>query len=58
MAEYRIYAIGADGHIFKAEEMTCENDAEVIAQVRTLAAKHAIEIWSGDRFVVRVDPEP
>jgi hypothetical protein len=56
MAEYRAYAIGPDGRIFKADPMICDNDEEAIAQVRTLAAEHVIEIWSGDRFVVRVEP--
>jgi hypothetical protein len=56
MSEYRAYAIGPDGHIFKAEPMICENDDEAIARVRALAAEHTIEIWSGDRFVVRLDP--
>jgi len=50
MSEYRVYTIGADGHIFKAEAMICQNDEEAIALVRTLAAEHTIEIWSGDRL--------
>jgi hypothetical protein len=56
MPEYRAYAIGSDGHIFKAEPMICENDEEAIAHVRALAAEHTIEVWSADRFVIRLDP--
>jgi hypothetical protein len=54
MPEYRAYAIGLDGHIFKAEPMICENDEEAVARARMLAAEHAVEVWSGDRFVVRL----
>jgi hypothetical protein len=35
MSEYRVYTIGADGHIFKAEAMICQNDEEAIVLVRT-----------------------
>ena len=56
MSEYRVYAIGPDGHIFKAEPMICEGDEEAIAQAQALVAEHTIEVWSGDRFVVRLDP--
>ncbi len=56
MSEDRVYAIGSDGHIFKAEAMICDNDERAIAEVRMLAAEHTIEIWSGGRFVIRLDP--
>ena len=56
MTEYRVYTIGPDGHIFKAEPMICENDEEVISRARTMVAEHPIEIWSRDRFVIRLDP--
>ena len=56
MFEYRAYAIGPDGHIFRAEPMICKSDEEAITRARKLVAEHAIEIWSGDRFVVRLDP--
>ncbi len=57
MTEYRAYLFGSDGHIFKAEPMICENDAEAIARARTLAAEQTVEIWSRDRFVIRLDPK-
>jgi len=56
MAEYRAYVIGSDGHIVGATELVCENDEEAIRQVTTLVLERSIEIWSGDRFVVRLDP--
>jgi hypothetical protein len=51
-----LYAIGPDGHIFKAEPMICKSDEEAITRARKLAVEHAIEVWSGNRFVVRLDP--
>lgn len=57
MLEYRAYTIGRDGHIFQAEPMICENDEAAIARGRQLlGSEHTIEIWSGDRFVIRLDP--
>ena len=58
MSDYRAYAIGPDGHFIKAEPMTCENDEEAIERARALAKEHPIEIWSGDRFVIRLDRAP
>jgi len=55
MSDYRAYAIGPDGHFIKVEPMSCENDEEAIARARALAKEYPIEIWSGDRFVVRLD---
>ncbi|MBA2401115.1 MAG: hypothetical protein H0V72_20930 [Bradyrhizobium sp.] len=57
MSEYRVFSIGFDGRIFKAEPMVCESDEEAIARARTLGAEYTIEIWSGNRFVIRLDPE-
>jgi len=56
MPDYRVYTIGPDGHIFKADEMTCDNDEEAISRARVIVPKHPIEIWSGDRFVIRLEP--
>lgn len=57
MAEYRAYVIGSDGHIVGATGLVCEDDEEAMAEVRTFLLDRTIEIWSGDRFVIRLDPE-
>jgi hypothetical protein len=57
MAEYRAYVIGSDGHIVSATELVCENDEAAIAEVKTLLLDRTIEIWSRDRFVIRLGPE-
>jgi hypothetical protein len=58
MAEYRAYVMGNDDHIVSATALVCANDEEAIAKVRTFLLGRTIEIWSGDRFVIRLYPEP
>ena len=57
MPEYRAYVIGSDDHIVSATALVCESDDEAIAEVRTLLLERTIELWSGDRFVIRLVPE-
>jgi predicted regulator of Ras-like GTPase activity (Roadblock/LC7/MglB family) len=54
MAEYRAYSIGLDGHIVGYEPLICANDAEAVAKASRLAAVHAVELWSGERFVMKL----
>ena len=57
MAEYRAYAVGHDGHIVKAAPLVCEDDEEALTEAAKILAGYTIEIWSGDRFVTRLDLE-
>ena len=57
MIEYRAYVIGSDDHIVSATGLVCENDESAIAEVKTFLLDRTIEVWSGDRFVIRLDPE-
>jgi hypothetical protein len=54
MPEYRVYAVGDDGHIFDSAEVICENDQEAIARAKAALDNCTIEVWSGARFVVRL----
>jgi hypothetical protein len=58
MAEYRANVVGSHDHIVQSKPMICENDDEAIAQAKAALPDHTIEIWSGDRFVMRVDFKP
>jgi hypothetical protein len=55
MAEYRAYAIGSDGHIVKAAALVCDDDDQAIARAKLEFENYTIEVWSGVRFVVRLD---
>jgi len=57
MIEYRAYAIGCDGHVVRYEPLVCANDEVAIAQARARLPGHAIELWSGTRFVARLSAE-
>ena len=57
MLEYRAYVIGADDHIVSATALVCESDENAIAEVRRFMLGRTIEIWSGARLVIRLDPE-
>ena len=57
MTEYRAYVIGSDGHIVSATGLVCEDDEAAIEEVETFLQDWTIEIWSGDRFVIRLYPE-
>jgi hypothetical protein len=55
MADYRVYVIGADGHIFKAVGLVCADDAEAIEEAKRLGVDHDVELWQLDRKVATFD---
>jgi hypothetical protein len=55
MAEYRAYTVGLDGHFIGYEPLVCANDAEATTKARRLVDGYDIELWSGERFVARLD---
>jgi hypothetical protein len=54
MAEYRAYSVGIDGHFVGFEALVCADDAEAIEKAKRLVDGHDIELWSGDRFLIRL----
>jgi hypothetical protein len=54
VAEYRAYAVGSDGHFIEFVALVCVDDAEAIEKAKRLADDHDVELWSGERFVIRV----
>lgn len=58
MSEYRVYFVGSDGHFVGFVGLSCADDTEAIEQARRLANSQDIELWSGDRFIVRLKHEP
>ena len=55
MVEYRAFVIGHDGHFIDVEPMVCADDAEAIEKVQRLVDRFAVELWSGERFVIRLE---
>jgi hypothetical protein len=57
MAEYRAYVVGNDGRFASCEAFTCDDDNEAVARAKRLVGCHDVELWSGERFIVRLSPE-
>jgi hypothetical protein len=36
--------------------MICRDDAETIERARRMVSDHDIELWSGERLVIRISP--
>jgi hypothetical protein len=55
VAEYRVYTVDGEGHFIGYDPLVCANDAEAIEKAKRLVINHAIELWSGERLVIRLD---
>ena len=55
MARYRVYAVQFDGNFDGYETLSCSDDVEAIGEAQRLANNSAIEVWSGERFVARME---
>ena len=54
VAEYRAFSVGRDGHFFNCEPLICTDDAEAIVLASRLVGIHDVELWRGDRLVIRL----
>ena len=54
MTEYRLFKVGADGHFIGFEPLVCDDDAQAVERAKRLLDGCDIEIWSGDRLVIRL----
>ena len=57
MEEYRAYVIGADGHIFNRVDIRCSDEQEARRLAKIAVDGHAVELWQGERFIDRFEPE-
>jgi hypothetical protein len=55
VSQYRAYVIGYDGHITSFRTFVCNSDADATVWTKQLLDGHDIELWSGDRFVTRLN---
>ena len=58
MVDYRAYFVGSDGHFVRFVGLSCSDDAEAIEQARRLIEGQDIEVWSGERFIIRLLKKP
>jgi hypothetical protein len=58
MKEYRVYAVGDDGHFVGFEPLVCRDDDDAVATAKQFVDGHDKELWSGDRFVMRLLRKP
>jgi hypothetical protein len=54
MIEYRAYTLSSDDHITASRGFTSTSDTDAIVWAKQLIDGHDIELWSGDRFVIRL----
>ena len=55
MNEYRAYTVGIDGHFTASRAFACVNDDDAIVWAKQLVDGHDVELWSGERFVIKLD---
>jgi len=58
MTEYRVFTIGRDAHFVSFRKFTCNNDTDAIVWAKHLIDLYPVELWNGDRFVIRLEPRP
>jgi hypothetical protein len=56
MANYRIVTIENDGALSRHRSFVCDNDTDAVVWANQLLDKAPIELWSGARFVARLEP--
>jgi hypothetical protein len=54
VSEYRAFIMGKDGHVANCRAFVCGNDADATVWAGQLAEADDIELWSGDRLVIRL----
>ena len=58
MADYRAYTVGRDGHFNGIEPLICADDSEAIEKAKRLVDGCDVELWCGERLVIRLKCEP
>jgi hypothetical protein len=55
MPYYRVYAVRFDGNFDGYESLSCADDDEAVSRATRLSSNSAIELWTGERFVTRLE---
>ena len=52
---YRAFTVGDDGHFTGFEPFVCADDVEAIEKAKRLVGSCDVELWCGDRLVIRLE---
>jgi len=55
---HRACVVGDDEHFIGFEPMICRDDEEAVAKAQRLVNGHDMELWSGERLVIRLECSP
>jgi hypothetical protein len=58
LAHYRAYYVGSSGNFIAYEALVCLDDDEAVAVAKQFVDDHDIDVWCGDRFVIRLLAKP
>ena len=56
MKHYRIVTIDYDGKLSRHRGFVCDNDDDAVVWAKQLVDAEPVELWSGARFVARLEP--
>lgn len=57
MANYRIVTIDQAGKLGRHRAFVSDNDNDAIVWAKQVLDKAPVELWSGARFVIRLEPK-
>jgi hypothetical protein len=57
MARYRLYLLDAASYLIHAADLDAEDDGEALDLVRIRQEPTDVELWCGERMVVRISRE-
>jgi hypothetical protein len=57
MVNYRIVTIDQAGNLGRHRNFVTDNDRDAIVWAKQLLDKDPVELWSGARFVTRLEPQ-
>jgi hypothetical protein len=57
LQDYRVYAIGKDGHVLHRHEFWCADDDSAKEQAKRLVDGHDVELWHRSRKIAVIKHE-
>ena len=58
MKGYWAYVLSFGGNVINRIDLRCVDEEDAKDQARALAVRDPVELWDGDLFIKRFDPEP